>query len=238
LEGTLGIIKSKIYMDGVYDDIKICQKKLKKNGKILDFGTGCGFYAWFLSFLGYKSFGVDIDDFDKFDGMTRATENMVSDQSNLWSKLEKGNNNLKIFHYKNKLPFENNYFDMVIAAAVLEHVEEKELSNVLLEIRRVLKPGGYFLISRLPRKLSYLEYMAKIMKMGHHQRLYGDMESKNMIELANFKKVVMELTDFCPSYPLNFVNKFYFLMKKIDKLALKTPLKFLSHDIRLVAVKG
>jgi len=59
--------------------------------------------------------------------------------------------NLKISNCKfeicnvNKLPFENEYFDIVFALSTLEHVPD--LSSAIKEIWRVLKPGGSAIIS-------------------------------------------------------------------------------------------
>jgi SAM-dependent methyltransferase len=40
------------------------------------------------------------------------------------------------------MPFENNVFDVVMSTEVLEHVFNPD--NYLLEVKRVLKPGGFF----------------------------------------------------------------------------------------------
>jgi len=43
------------------------------------------------------------------------------------------------------LPFENNFFDVVVCTEVLEHIEDYK--RVLQEFSRVLKPGGSFIIT-------------------------------------------------------------------------------------------
>ena len=45
-----------------------------------------------------------------------------------------------------RLPFPASTFDAALAVEVLEHVEERGLDDVLAEARRVLRPGGRFLI--------------------------------------------------------------------------------------------
>ena len=237
LEGTVGIVKSKIYMDGICEEIEICKKYFQRYGRILDFGTGAGLHSWFMSFEGYKTIGIDIDNFGDFTGNTKATENMDRDQKKLWSRLVNKNKKMKFLHYKDKIPFEKNYFDGIIASAVLEHIPNKQVNYFLSEIRRVLKPGGYLLISRLPRKFSYLEYLARLFGMGHHERLYKDNESKDLIKSAGFKIEKFWITDFCPSYPLNLINNCYPWLTKLNSILLKTPVKFLAHDIRMLARK-
>lgn len=66
---------------------------------------------------------------------------------------------------KGKIPFENNYFDIVYTHHCLEHI--KNIVNVLLDVYRVLKKGGYFLI-RVPH-ISYIDSMGDL----SHVRLFG-----------------------------------------------------------------
>ncbi|UCE52055.1 MAG: class I SAM-dependent methyltransferase [Desulfobacterales bacterium] len=47
-----------------------------------------------------------------------------------------------------RLPFKNNYFDLVIASEVMEHIPEHE--NAAKEVIRVLKPGSMLVVS-VPR---------------------------------------------------------------------------------------
>jgi len=44
------------------------------------------------------------------------------------------------------LPFEDGFFDMVTVAWVLHHVVEEQLDQIFDEIKRVLRPGGMFLM--------------------------------------------------------------------------------------------
>lgn len=44
----------------------------------------------------------------------------------------------------NKLPFENNFFDIIIASHVIEHIENEAV--ILDEIKRAMKPNGYLIM--------------------------------------------------------------------------------------------
>lgn len=50
----------------------------------------------------------------------------------------------KVFDFEKKFPFPKNYFDVILANQVIEHLVE--IDHFLDEIRRVLKPHGYVLL--------------------------------------------------------------------------------------------
>jgi SAM-dependent methyltransferase len=70
------------------------------------------------------------------------------------------------------LPFPNSSFDSVLSCGVLEHVQDPDRS--LEELRRVLRPGGYLYVTKLPNRLSYLEWLAKRMGLYYHGELEHD----------------------------------------------------------------
>lgn len=47
--------------------------------------------------------------------------------------------------FSQKIPFQDNKFDVVIMTEVLEHLTEDVLMTTLLEVKRVLKPKGFFI---------------------------------------------------------------------------------------------
>ncbi len=237
LEGTLGIINSKIYMMGIHEEINLCNKYFKKNGNVLDFGTGAGLHSWILSFRNFQIDGIDIDNFGKIDGNTRATLNMARDQKVLWNKLSNYNSNLKFKHYSGNIPYKGNYFDGVIASAVLEHIPIKIRNKIIKEIYRVIKPGGYLLISRLPRKYSYTEALCRIFGLGHHQNLFLKSESIKMITEVGFIVEKFWFTDLFPSYPVSIANKLFKIFNFLEPILIKTPIKLISHDFRILAKK-
>ena len=66
---------------------------------------------------------------------------------------------------KEKIPYEDNTFDIVYARHSLEHI--KNIFNVVSEVYRVLKKGGYFLIA-VPHASS-----PGAMTNIHHVRVFG-----------------------------------------------------------------
>ena len=93
---------------------------LKKNDKILDVGCGRGeFLNGFIS-CEMKGYGVD---------RSMVAKRYVKSAEIRTADLE-----------KEKIPYEDNFFDVVYSKSVIEHFYYPE--NLVSEIYRVLKPGG------------------------------------------------------------------------------------------------
>ena len=75
---------------------------------------------------------------------------------------------------KNKLPFEDNHFDIAWADFVLEHVEDP--LNFVKEVNRVLKNGGSFFF-RTPNKYHYVSFIASITPLWFHKLVVNRMHS-------------------------------------------------------------
>jgi len=92
--------------------------KEKKYDKLLDYGCGAKPYETILNNYIKEQVGVDIGINNKADFLIQPGE---------------------------KLPFSNNYFDVVLSSQVLEHVEE--VNQYLSECNRVLKKNGLLFLS-------------------------------------------------------------------------------------------
>ncbi len=100
--------------------------------RVLDAGCGRGFYVKLLSELDFVKEVVGID--QNMMHLQVARENVGADQR---VRLETGD--------ITALKFDDNYFDMVIASEVLEHLPQDQKG--VDEFRRVLRPGGIAAIS-------------------------------------------------------------------------------------------
>ncbi len=100
--------------------------------KILDIGFGYGDFLSVASSWGIKTYGVDISG-----EALKLAKNFVP-QSKL-SQLDVS---------KQKLPFKNSYFDVVITFDVVEHISQTSL--FFSEIYRVLAPGGVLFLITTP----------------------------------------------------------------------------------------
>lgn len=110
---------------------KFIEKKLNIGGRVLDLGAG---FCW----LGGALSGND-----------KVDEVWCSDVSKKALSIGKKITEKKGFkitgYVRSKaysLPFQDNYFDVVVSSAFLHHVVS--VPEVLLEIKRVVKPGGIY----------------------------------------------------------------------------------------------
>jgi SAM-dependent methyltransferase len=78
-----------------------------------------------------------------------------------------------------RLPYEDNFFDAVIGSGVLEHVPFD--SESLKELNRIIRPHGHFIITHLPNKYSYTEWLNRTLGNPHHLRLYSLSEARHLL---------------------------------------------------------
>ncbi len=90
------------------------------NGRLLDYGCGNKPYRTFFQNYATDYIGVDLNQ-NEFNNVDYVINN------------------------NEPLPFESNFIDTVLSTQVLEHTNEPD--NYINEISRVLKPGGYLILT-------------------------------------------------------------------------------------------
>lgn len=105
----------------------------KRVGRILDVGCGNGRHVVFLAKQDFDVYGLDIS--------KEAIEVAMAWLSNedLNAHLESGS--------VTRLPFEDKFFDVVIACEVLDHVKFAEAKEAMQEIRRVSDEDAYLYVT-------------------------------------------------------------------------------------------
>lgn len=121
-----GKSKSK-YVESVFTLVLIPYFDNGEFNTVLDFGCGTGVFTQRLTNHAQHVTGVDI------------SENLIQKAQTMYQ-----NNHAIDFQLINQeeLPFPNNYFDAVVAREVLCYVPDNQLSLVLSELFRVMKPSG------------------------------------------------------------------------------------------------
>jgi SAM-dependent methyltransferase len=146
----------------------------RRSGRLLD--IGCGAYPYFLAHTDFKEkYGLD----------TAAGQAGCDDSITLLSHD---------LHKETDLPFQDEYFDVVTMLAVFEHIEPEKLAVVLAEIRRVLKPGGLYILTtpaRWTEKLLRILAMLRLVsaaEIDDHKDTYDHAKIASLLVNAQFKE--------------------------------------------------
>ncbi|WP_249872688.1 class I SAM-dependent methyltransferase [Oceanobacillus saliphilus] len=124
------------------DIVPLVSNHLKKGSKVLDIGCGDGYGSYKLYGYGFDVTGIDLSK-----EMIQLAKSGVKEE------------NITFMHGDvNDIPFEDNYFDAILAINVLEWVEDP--LRALGELNRVVKNNGMLCVGILgptagPRENSY-----------------------------------------------------------------------------------
>lgn len=104
------------------------QHAKRSNLRFLDLGCGTGANSWYIAKEGFSTYGID----GSKTAILRTKKRLAKD--GLRGK----------FFVRDyiQLNFPSNYFDAVVDISSLEHNHKKCIPSILIEISRVLKPGG------------------------------------------------------------------------------------------------
>ena len=104
---------------------KIIKERFKafKGEKILDLGCGYGYYTDYFKSIGGNAVGID------------ASQAMIDIAKKNYPDCD-----FEVADITQKIPFEDNFFDIIFCNQVLMDIENAE--SVFYECSRILKPGG------------------------------------------------------------------------------------------------
>lgn len=156
----------------MWRDLEFAKDLVKQDDRVLDFGCGNGRLAGLIfgklgreGRLGKSGEYVGVDVSQKLVDIanqryhSEKTEFIKIEHTRSAHKSDKAES-------KNRLPFEDNYFDAVFSIAVFHHFPSREYTQeIIQELSRVLKPGGKIVITvwNLWQK-QYLKYHKKSKK--------------------------------------------------------------------------
>lgn len=191
---------------------------IKKGSKVLDLGCGAGVTSAKIYSRGFNIIGVDI------------SSPLCNLADKNCEKVKTSGNKTKfkfIVGNAEKLDFPDNSFDCVIGLGFLQYLEFPDAC--LREVYRVLKPGGYFIITqrniygissldgplKLCRALIYLmgfKYeIHKLWKIKKHALSFGRL--KKLIEDSNLKIIKYDGAGYLTKKSVLFSS----LAKKLDE---------------------
>lgn len=182
--------------------------------RVLDMGCGAGDMTAKVAGFARELFGVDIDD------------------QRLQEALKKGIIAVKVDLNSDKLPFQGDYFDLIIMAEIIEHLYNPD--HALSEAYRVLRSDGYLLlttpnlawwINRLILLIGYQPYLTNVSLKydvgkflrnpfetgctGQHIRIFTPKALEQLLEIMGFRIVDIKgaTLDLLPK-PIKYLDKF------------------------------
>lgn len=163
---------------GIWNYVRIANEIATRvpAGRLLDWGCGLGQMTYLL-----RRRGFDVTPFDIAETATRLPDLPLTREI----AVVRGN-------HPTELPFASETFDAVLSCGVLEHVDEYsgERGNEvrsLVEIHRVLKPGGYFPIYQLPQQHTWQEAITRALRIGYsHPRRFTEREIGELLARTGF----------------------------------------------------
>lgn len=179
-----------------------------RNFKILDFGCGDGKYFPYFKKLFHEAniYGIEISD------IRVARCKKVG-----WINVQK----IKALE---KIPFENNFFDIINFDQVIEHIKSEEVNFYLKEFKRILKPGGKMIVMTPNYPIKRLYDFLNFLITGNPKRIKDD---PTHISFYNFKKLKNVMDDYSSARVFPTGGIFY-------KIA---PFNFFSNKIIGIIIK-
>ncbi len=109
---------------------------LKQHGasKILDFGCGTGRHTIYLARLGFDVYGIDWSEKAIEIAKKELSENRLTANLKVWDMID------------TPLPFNDSFFDGVIAVRVFHHTFSKKIRLITSEVRRITRKDGYIYV--------------------------------------------------------------------------------------------
>ncbi|MCC7202773.1 MAG: class I SAM-dependent methyltransferase [Nitrospirae bacterium] len=173
-------------------------RKCLPSGRILDVGCGTGSLMAKLALQGYHVYGIDMSD----ECLRVTAERMKRLSPGITAEVRRGS--------ALEADYPDRFFDAIIAAEVLEHLEEDH--KAVREFSRLLRPGGLCLIT-VP---SNQRLWDKWDEMAGHKRRYSREDITRLFTDQSFSVEKI----FTWGFPLmRFYHRIVFLMwaRHIDK---------------------
>ena len=165
---------------------------LKDKQKILELGCGRGDFIIEFKKNGLETYGVDLSDYSK----------------NFFPDL----NFAKVDMTKDKLPYEDNYFDVIYSKSFIEHFYYPE--RIFEEAYRVLKPGGVIITLTPEWQYIYRSFYEDFT----HKVPFTKKSLKDIHIMNNFKDVVVESFIQLPIlFENNLKSRFFYLLSFITR---------------------
>ena len=168
----------------IFKNYKELSKVEKSKIRVLDLGCGAGNNSLFLSDFGFETYGVDI---------SPSAIKFAKEESERLGKAVNFTTSSFI-----KLPYEDNFFDLIIDRSTMTCCPEKNLEETINEISRILKINGTLKTFDFFNEFSSDDFKKEL------KETYGNINFSNtFIKLLNKKFKIEYMEQVNKIYPLN-----------------------------------
>lgn len=140
-----------------------------------------------------------------------------------------------------KLTLPDSSFDVIVSSGVLEHVHEtgSSYTQCLAEFRRVLRPGGYLIIWKLPHSSSLVEIKSDLIGAWSHRHRFTLPGAVELLSLSGFDILRSGVEGILPLSMTSFLRRMPFPLSNLElifnRLATVHPISVFANDIYIVA---
>jgi len=183
--------------------------------KILDLGCGLGDKSILLKelFPSFEIFGLETTYHDDPDHVEHRPHLFFE---KIYPFINKEYNINLGFYDGLNIPFEDNFFDIILLYAVIEHIAPGNRKIFIDTISKKLKKNGYIVITRCPRYWGLMEFISRKFKLGAHPWV---LKKKELLGLFDKDKFSLEVFKKMNNIPNNHVVSKYFhkILIPLDK---------------------
>lgn len=198
LEGVLARHRARMANRLIPDELR--------SGRIVD--IGCGSYPYFLSTTNFAHrYGLDrLPSMDAPAVPEEPTPLGAAGSAPGAAPLSRAPSGITLIRHdleeRSALPFDDASIDVVTMLAVFEHLDHDVLRHTLSEIRRILRPGGVYVLTtpaawtdRLLRVLARLG-LVSAEEIDEHRDAYTHARIAELLEHAGFYREAMRFGTF------------------------------------------
>lgn len=113
--------------------------------KVLDLGTSIGTYAFEFAQRGYEVYAIDLDE------KSIDIAKKIANENNL--KID-----YRVADVSDSTVYPDNYFDLIYAGDIIEHLTDSVLDKTIANCYRMLKRGGYLIFHTTPLRYNRIFY--------------------------------------------------------------------------------
>lgn len=161
-------------------DAEAIARILPKGARVLDWGCGFGQMSYLLANRGYRVSACDW-------ALRPGIPELLDERIDYFS-----------LNHQSSIGVANQSFDAVVSSGTLEHAQH--ILDSLYEIRRVLRPGGWFFVFRFPNELSISESVARKAGLWAHSVRMSKRELRFLLRMFSFRVEYLGYDSFLPIF--------------------------------------